>query len=99
MNSKYNTRSLALGIPGVLLQFVSLFLLMSNDVRVDSFEHYSSIGFTTGWILFVAGLCYYAAAKGYSVALGFVAGVFLIPGVLFLALLPDRTKTAGKVSH
>ena len=48
-----------------------------------------------GEILWIAGLSYYAMAKGYKAALGFL-GIFSWIGLLILFVLPDRTKSENE---
>lgn len=50
-----------------------------------------SWGMLLGLILWIVGLCYYAAAKGYSAALG-TLGILTVIGLLILLALPDKTK-------
>jgi hypothetical protein len=47
-----------------------------------------------GQILLIAGFCYYAVAKGYSVILGLV-GLFSLLGLLVIWWLPDQSKAEG----
>jgi len=49
------------------------------------------VGSVAGNILLVAGLGYYAKAKGYSALLGLL-GLLSCIGLLIIALLPDLTK-------
>ena len=98
MITKYNRRSLAFGIPGILLQMGWLALVLVLGLNggshgkalpewaADLFEFCILLG----QILWIVGLCYYAMAKGYSAALG-ILGIFSCIGLLILFLLPDKT--------
>lgn len=79
MIKKYNTKSLIIGTPGLLIQKVGLF-------------GGSPILAVFGTIILVIGLSYYAKAKGYSAFAG-LWGILGILGVLNLALHKDRTLT------
>ena len=87
-----------IGLPGLVLQlggYASLPSLASNDPGLSLEAHKwmpvaSEAGLLTGTILFVAGVYYYAKAKGYHGALGFI-GLFSWVGLLIIALLPDKS--------
>ena len=79
MKKKYNNISVALGLPGLLLQYVG---------ATGSSE--SAAFFTIiGSILFIVGLAYYAMAKGRS-PIWAVMGFLSIIGLIILALLPEN---------
>jgi hypothetical protein len=88
--SEYNKKSLAFGIPGLLMQIGCPLLTMA--VRGAWVGAALAIGTLVGFILVIVGLCYYAAAKGHSAVLG-VLGIFSCLGLLILAALPDKTNT------
>jgi len=97
MISHYNRRSLAIGVPGLLLQIV--------PILHDAFPPHGEwlhvlTGLLTfaGLVMLVVGLCYYALAKGYSKWLGLL-GLLSCIGLIVLACLPDRTKGATFVTH
>jgi len=98
MIPKYTRRSLVIGLPGLVLQLVgyaALPSLASNDPgqsleALKGMALASEVGLLSGTILFVAGVYYYAKAKGYHGALGFI-GLFSWVGLLIIALLPDKT--------
>ena len=50
-----------------------------------------ALGLFLGFVLWIVGLCYYAAAKGYSAVLGML-GILTLIGLLILLVLPDKTK-------
>ncbi|MEO8426347.1 MAG: hypothetical protein ABI651_04460 [Verrucomicrobiota bacterium] len=95
----YSRKSLAIGIPGIVLQlvfYVSIPSLISNDPGLSSIATQwvaiaSVVAPAAGTVLFIIGLCYYAKAKGYNGSLGFL-GMLSCVGLLIIALLPDRTK-------
>ena len=94
MIAKYNHKSLVLGIPGLLLQFGSVFLSnlkSGTDVLSVALAWLSVFGAITGCVLLIVGLCYYAKAKGYTAVLGLL-GLLSCIGLLILAVLPDKTK-------
>jgi len=99
MIAKYNRRSLAIGVPGLLIQFACVILIdacrtSSEGLATSSFLSIDTLlilGFLLGIILLIAGLCYYSKAKGYSALLGLL-GLASAPGLLILSCLPDRMK-------
>ncbi len=76
MIRKYNNISLALGIPGLVLQVAGK-LMENNAVLV------------VGLLLLLAGFAYYAKAKGRSPAWGLLAFLSII-GLIILACLKDH---------
>lgn len=87
MDAQLNRKSLALGIPGIVLQIV-------GNVVVRMQPDYALIGVVItlgGTVLLIAGLSYYAQAKGHSGWWGLM-GFLSCLGLLVLALLPDRRK-------
>jgi hypothetical protein len=99
MIAKYNRKSLALGIPGIILQLGCLFAtnLIAAKAKSggatppDSLALLLAAGSLVGSLLFIIGLCYYAKAKGYSSVFGLL-GLLSCIGLLILAVLPDKKK-------
>jgi|SRR5580698_5662754 hypothetical protein len=99
MIAKYVRKSLIFGSPGLLLQIGCTFV--ANNIVAKAMSVGSGslalltgifvVGSIAGNILLIAGLGYYAKAKGYSAALG-VLGLLSCIGLLILALIPDKTK-------
>ncbi len=84
MIKRYNNLSLALGIPGLLMQIAGRFvgntpqqLLLGALVQL------------VGTVLLIVGLAFYAKAKGRSAAWGLM-GLLSIIGLIVLALLKDE---------
>ena len=102
MIAKYVRRSLIFGAPGLLLQIGCTFV--ANDVITKAMSIGGGsllvltgvfvFGTIAGNILLIAGLGFYAKAKGYSAVLG-VLGLLSCIGLLILAILPDRSKGAA----
>ena len=99
MIAKYNRKSLALGVPGLLLQIGCIFTsnliaakAKSNGAAPpDSLALLLAAGAFVGAVLLIIGLGFYAKAKGYSALLGLL-GLLSCIGLLILAVLPDKTK-------
>jgi MFS family permease len=99
MIAKYNRKSLAFGIPAILLQIGLLALIMAFGLKDGdhgkAFPAWASalfgLGMVVGAILWIVGLCYYALAKGYRAGFGLL-GIFSWIGLLILFVLPDQTK-------
>lgn len=92
MIAQYNRRSLALGVPGLLLQTAPIF----HDALPPHGEWVhvlTGLMVLAGWVMLVVGLCYYALAKGYSKWLGLL-GLLSCVGLIVLACLPDRTRVS-----
>jgi hypothetical protein len=83
MIAKYNNVSLALGVPGLILQVAGNILSHSN-------RPLGGLLLLVGTALLVAGLAYYAIAKGRSGWWG-LFGFLSIIGLIILACLKDRT--------
>jgi len=84
MNKRDNNISLLLGASGIVFQMIGFSMSKPGGfvpVRV-------------GFILLIAGLCYYARAKGYSRAFG-LFGLLSCVGFLVLAILPDKNKSSN----
>ena len=84
MIKRYNDISLALGTPGIILQIVGIF----NQASL-----FGSLALLAGTGLLIAGLAYYAIAKGRSGWWG-LCGFLSWIGLVILALLKDRTPDA-----
>jgi len=78
---KFNRISLALGLPGMLLQGIGAL----SDI---------SILLVLGSIMFLIGLVYYAKAKGRSGWWGLL-GLLSLIGLIILSLLPSKSDDAG----
>jgi hypothetical protein len=97
MIAKHRRASLAIGLPGLVLQLGSyrlLPLLASSHIAPGNIAWVallSEFGLLAGTALFIVGLSYYARAKGYSRSLGFL-GLLSCAGLLIIALLPDKAK-------
>ncbi len=78
MIKKYNDISLAIGIPGLILQIYGIY----ND---------SNVIIILGIVFFIAGLALYAKAKARSPAWG-LCGFLSIFGFIILASLSDESK-------
>ena len=84
MIATHNKKSLQLGIPGLILQYGGLFL------TVDFFR-VGVLAMFVGTILLFFGLGFYLKAKKRNMA--WVVLIFIpILGILFLALLGDKSK-------
>lgn len=87
MIKRYNNISLALGVPGLILQIAGNIMMQSNPESAIG-----GLGFLAlmlGTALLIAGLAYYAIAKGRSGWWG-LCGFLSCLGLLILALLKDR---------
>jgi hypothetical protein len=85
MIARYNNISLALGIPGLILQ------IAANVIRVSSENQYLAVlAWVAGTALLVGGFVMYAKSKGRSPAWGLM-GFLSIIGLIVLAMLEDRT--------
>ena len=77
MIKKYNNISLAIGIPGLILQLYG------------TFEQVSILSIL-GSIALIVGLAFYAKAKARHPAWGLL-GLLSILGMIILALIPDKS--------
>jgi hypothetical protein len=98
MIPEYSRKSLAIGIPGLVLQilcYVGPDLLWKSGAGLAGMPLWamiaSSVGVTVSSLLLIVGLGYYAKSKGYTGALGLL-GVLSCVGLIIVAVLPDRTK-------
>lgn len=84
MIKEYNSKSLAFGIPGLILQ--SIFLFLNPLISL------------IGSILLIIGLGYYAKGKGYPGYLGLL-GLLSWLGIVILALLKDKHPGAADIER
>ncbi len=85
MTARYNNVSLALGVPGFILQVVGNVLGSSNPGL-------GGLLILAGTGLLIAGLAYYAIGKGRSGWWG-LCGFLSFIGLIILACLKDRSGT------
>lgn len=91
MIKRYNNLSLALGVPGIILQIVGNLVAQANaDNSLGLLGVPISL---VGTGLLVAGLSYYAIAKGRSGWWG-LCGFLSCLGLLILLLLKDEAPNA-----
>jgi amino acid transporter len=96
MDAQLNRKSLALGVPGIVLQVAGNIWLNTQATGDPPIPPLGvALGalavILTGTVLLIAGLSWYAKAKGHSGWWGLL-GLLSIIGLLVLALLPDRLK-------
>jgi hypothetical protein len=84
MIARYNNISLALGIPGIILQVVGQ-IMRGNPENATV----GGLVLLVGTVLLIGGLAMYAKAKGRSLAWGLMGFLSLI-GLIALALLKDH---------
>ena len=89
MIKAYNNKSLALGLPGFVLQFAGLLV---KNFRPE-LARLGSVLLLLGTALLMAGLAYYAMAKGRNPAWCLMA-VFSLLGFIVLGLLKDHSGEA-----
>jgi hypothetical protein len=87
MIAQYNSKSLAYGIPGIILQ-------LGGNIVARTSENLSTVGIGAaiallGTVLLLIGLAFYAKAKGRSPVWCLMAFLSLI-GLLVLTLLKDK---------
>ncbi|HAI14048.1 MAG TPA: hypothetical protein DCM28_20250 [Phycisphaerales bacterium] len=88
MIAAYNTKSLAFGVPGILLQVAGrIGIEVTQEPVLQAICSLSKIG---GLILLLIGMIYYAKAKSRHPAWSLMAFLSLI-GLIVLACLKDRT--------
>ena len=78
MEKKLNNKSLAFGVPGIIIQTIGLMV--------------SPILTLIGSVLLITGLCYYNKAKGHHWAFGFF-GLLSWLGIIVLIALKDKCVT------
>jgi hypothetical protein len=91
MIAKYNRISLWLGVPGIVLQMAGLFTGGAAEGAAGS--PLGLLLLLVGTALLLAGLAYYAKAKGRHPAWCLVAFLSWI-GLLILALLRDKARAS-----
>ena len=96
MIPEYNSKSLAIGLPGLLFQIggalARMYLIHKHGGELNAALFWTTLVVQViGSIMLIVGLAYYAKAKGYHGALGFL-GVLSCIGLVILAVLPDRAK-------
>lgn len=89
MIQEYNKKSFVFGIPGVILQIAGNF--MRNPEGLITIT--GSLILLCGTILLMAGLAFYAKAKGRHPAWCLFAFLSII-GLIVLALLKDHSQTS-----
>jgi hypothetical protein len=92
MIARYNHLSLLIGVPGIILQFVGLYLKISQHSPAGQPVA------IVATILLAIGLAFYAKAIGRNPVWGFL-GLLSIIGLLILASLKDltiQTRTSGE---
>jgi hypothetical protein len=87
MITRYNRISLAIGIPGAILQFLGF----------ESKELIGPVIAAIGTILLLIGLAYYLKAKGQS-PIWCILAFFWLFGIIALSFFPDRRKNDQVVS-
>lgn len=85
-----NNISLALGVPGLITEVVGVVMRNNPETAQTGQAIY-----VVGTLLLIAGLGFYAKAKGRSLAWGLM-GLLSIIGLIVLAMLEDRAPS-GKV--
>jgi hypothetical protein len=85
MIARYNNLSLALGIPGILLQIGGNVVARTNPENATL----GTVALVAGTVLLIAGLAMYAKAKGRSPLSGLMGFLSCI-GLIVLALLKDH---------
>ncbi len=91
MIKRYNNISLALGVPGIILQIVGNIIAQANQGTNTALL--GVLITLIGTALLIAGLAYYAMAKGRSGWWG-LCGFLSCIGLLILAVLKDRAPDA-----
>ena len=97
MDKVLNRRSLLIGVPGLLMQIVGQVVInvvadSSGDSAGAALVALGGLGLIlVGTVLLIAGLAFYAQAKGYSWVFGFL-GLCSCLGLIILAALPDKLK-------
>jgi len=92
MIKRYNNISLLLGAPGITLQVVGNVIVQANKGNSGA-ELSGVLVLLGGTALLIAGLAYYAIAKGRSGWWG-ACGFLSLIGLIILALLKDHAPDA-----
>lgn len=87
MIKRYNSLSLSLGVPGIILQIAGNIVARVNEET--PIAGLAVLAALVGTALLIAGLSYYAIAKGRSGWWG-LCGFLSLLGLLILALLKDH---------
>lgn len=87
MIKRYNSLSLSLGVPGIILQIAGNIVARVNEET--PIAGLAVLAALVGTVLLIAGLSYYAIAKGRSGWWG-LCGFLSLLGLLILALLKDH---------
>lgn len=85
MIARYNNLSLVLGIPGLIAQAYGYYMKDKPQSQLGW------VIMTGGTVMLIAGLMYYAKAKGRNPNWAFL-GFFSLIGLVILALLKDHAK-------
>jgi hypothetical protein len=101
VDAQLNRKSLAFGVPGIILQLAGNFMARAEAFGLSSPGSGGPPGGAGLWlvvsvlgtILLIYGLCLYAKSKGYHPAFGLL-GLLSILGIIILAVLPDKLKAA-----
>ena len=86
MITRYNNISLALGAPGLILQIAGRVLALTTEIGGSGLGSLLSL---IGTALLIAGLSYYAIAKGRSGWWG-LCGFLSLIGLIILSMLKDH---------
>jgi hypothetical protein len=96
MDPAENRKSLALGVPGIVLQILGNVMYRPGGSIAGTGRPAAAgnpvwlLVMLAGTVLLIAGLAFYAKAKGRSPAWGFM-GLLSIIGLIVLACLKDRS--------
>jgi hypothetical protein len=95
MDPAENRKSLALGVPGIVLQLLGNVMYRTGGVvapqgQAETGHPLWLLVALVGTVLLIAGLSFYAKAKGRSPAWGLM-GLLSIIGLIVLACLKDRS--------
>lgn len=84
MIKRYNNLSLAIAIPGLIIQVAGRFMMAGPQATLGSLMT------IVGTVMLLTGFAYYAKAKGRSPVWCLVAFLSII-GLIILALLKDKS--------
>jgi len=95
VDAALNRKSLTVGIPGIILQIAGNVIVNLGSANPEAPNLAMVLGGAAlalvGTVLLIAGLSWYAQAKGQSGWWGLM-GLLSCIGLLVLALLPDKRK-------
>jgi hypothetical protein len=99
MTTKFNRKSLAFAVPGLLIQIGCGigFGWFSDQAHAEWISNLLRVGYFGGTILLIAGLCEYADCKGRDRRWALFGAVSCL-GLLILLCLDDKTKTPENTS-